>query len=260
MVGPAGMTSFGYADLEQAISPAPAGRYLRSTIDSITGRPDPDAALALYEHNVDVGAAAWRTIGDVEIVLRNILADAISCHHATIRSNPTHRWYDDPPWFVSGRWFTSDTVSSIRSAMKRAKDPGPGPAPRPGEGRVVAESTLGFWRYLLIARYEHTLWNPAIRSRFPALSHLSGSDSRKAVHARMEKLNYLRNRVAHHEPIYEPFALPGHPNRIDTVTTLDEAIEMVSWSNPAAAGWIGARSSYVAVVTARPAIPLAGGS
>ena len=246
------MKAFTYEDLERAISPARASRYLKSTIDAATGHPDPTAAVALYEHNVDLSASVWSTIGDIEVVLRNVVADAITDHHRAVRDDATHRWYDEPPWFTTGRWFTDETTKSIKQAMKRVKDPGPGEERRPGEGRVVAELTLGFWRYLLIARYEHSLWNPAIRARFPALSHLSGSASRKAVHGRVEKLNYLRNRVAHHEPIYEAFTLPGHASQIDTVTTVTEAIELIAWSNPDAADWINTRSSFAAVASQRP--------
>lgn len=244
--------SFTFADLERAISSARANRYLRSTADPSTGATDPVAAVALYEYNARLSTEAWSTIADVEVVLRNVIADALSAHHASIRSTATYRWYDGPSWFTTGRWFTDETMRSVKHAMKRVNDPGPGVGPRPGEGRVVAELTLGFWRYLLIARYEHSLWNPAIRAGFPALAHLSGSDSRKEVHQRIEKLNYLRNRVAHHEPIYQPFSIPGHASPIDSVLTLADAVELVSWNNSGAAAWIQARSSFASVAATMP--------
>jgi hypothetical protein len=246
------VTSFSFADLEQAISAPRASRYLKSTIDPRTGTADADAAVALYEYNARLSAATWSTVADIEVVLRNVVADAIAGHHATLRANPTHRWYDEPAWFTRGKWFTADTMKSIRLAMKRVKDPGPGAGSRPGEGRVIAELTLGFWRYLLIARYEHSLWNPAIRARFPSLGHLSGADSRKAVHDRVEKLNYLRNRVAHHEPIYEPFMIPGHATRVEATLILVDAIELISWSKPTAAAWIDARNTVAAIAATQP--------
>lgn len=246
------MTRLSFADLERAISPTRADRYLRSTIDPATGMPDADRAVALYEFNSRLSAEAWSTVADVEIVLRNILAESISAHHGAVRQAPTSRWYDDPPWFTTGKWFTDRTLKEIQRAMKRAKDSGPGTTTRPGEGRVIAELNLGFWRYLLIARYEHSLRNPAIRARFPALAHLSGSDSRKEVHMRVEKLNYLRNRIAHHEPIYESFFIPGHAVPIDPLVVLVDAIELVSWSNAIAASWIDSHSSAVVIASERP--------
>lgn len=235
---------FTFADLERVISEPRAARYLRSTEDPTTRQADPSAALVLYERNTWLSGAAWTTIVDVEVALRNVVSNAISAHHDTIR--PGHlRWYDNPSWMAPGKPFTSQTEKALRSAMSRAKDPGPiaGPS-RPGAGRVVAELTLGFWRYLLIARYEHSLWNPSIRQCFPALGHLSGADSRKRVYAVVESLNYVRNRVAHHEPIYEPFRIPGHTSLVDTGQTLTDAIELISWNDPAAAAWIAERRTH----------------
>jgi Abi-like protein len=249
------MSSFGYAELESAISPARAGRYLRSTIDPTTGKADPATALALYEYNTGLSSVAWTLIADIEVILRNVLADAVAGHHQRVRNSSVHRWYDEPPWFSSGKWLTDKTMKSILQAMKRVGDPGPTAAFRPGEGRVVAELTLGFWRYLLIARYEHSLWNPAIRARFPSHAHLSGSDSRKAVHARVEALNYLRNRVAHHEPIYEPFNIPGHTTPVEAISILLKAIELIWWTNPIGATWIQARSTLMQVATTNPLTP-----
>lgn len=246
------MSSFSYSDLERAISSARAGRYLASTIDQATGRPDPDRAVALYEFNSELSAAAWSTVADVEVVLRNALADTISAQHSAHRSSSSSRWYDEPPWFPTGQWFTDKTLKAIKQAMRRARDPGPSNSSRPGEGRVIAEFNLGFWRYLLIARYEHSLWNPAIRARFPALSHLSGADSRRAVHARVERLNYLRNRIAHHEPIYEPFRVPGHAAPLDSVVVLREAIDLVRWNDHDVANWIDDRATFDAVAATRP--------
>jgi hypothetical protein len=238
------VSGFSYADLERAISPTRAGRYLTSTINPSTGEADPDRAVALYDFNSRLSAAAWSTVADVEVVLRNALAKAIATLHSTRRPDSPDRWYDGPPWFHTGQWFTDKTLKAIKQAMRRAKDPGPGVRSRPGEGRVIAEFNLGFWRYLLIARYEHSLWNPAMRARFPALSHLSGADSRKAVHGRVEQLNYLRNRIAHHEPIYEPFFVPGHTAPLDSTIVLRDAIELVAWSNATAAAWINDRATF----------------
>jgi Abi-like protein len=244
--------TFAFADLERAISAPRAGRYLAATTTG--GRqPDPEAALRLYEYNCRLSGAAWVTIGDIEITLRNIVATAVSDLHATVRPGGKHRWYDDPSWFPPERkWLTSEALLSIETAKKRLRDPGTDGSVRPHEGQIVAELTLGFWRYLLIARYEHTLWNPAIRACFAELSHLSGSRSRKTVHQRVEALNYLRNRVAHHEPIYEPFRVPGRTDPLDPRAVLDEATELIGWANPAASTWIASRSTFAEVQTTHP--------
>ncbi len=160
------MGSFTYSELEQAISPGRASRYLGLTVSSVTGQPDPRAAVQLYERNVEISAAAWVVISDIEIVLRNIVADSMTANHAATRTSVNYRWYDYPAWFATGqKWFTSEMLRSIATAMGRVGDPGPTGA-------------------------------------------------------------------------------PGHPGGpIDARQTLTNAIEMISWANPAAAQWIERRSS-----------------
>ena len=244
---------FGFTDLEKAISKARAGRYLQSATNDVTGTADPGRALQLYEHNMRLSAELWGTIGAVEVVIRNVLAETIAARHAHIRPGILLRWYDGPSWLDPGEWFTSHSLVSIDSAKRRAGDRGPGPlSERAAEGKVVAELTLGFWRYLLVARYEHSLWNPALRAMFAVPGQLSGSDSRKEVYRRVEALNYLRNRVAHHEPIYEPFQIPGQPSPAAPDQIVHEAIELVSWTNPIAADWIQTHDSFVSSYAACP--------
>jgi hypothetical protein len=64
---------------------------------------------------------------------------------------------------------------------------------------VIAEPMFGFWRFVLDARHSPTLWAPALRHAFPHLRPKVRTD----VYDRVERLNALRNRVAHHEPIHQ---------------------------------------------------------
>ena len=244
--------SIRYSELAHLMSPARVERYLTSSIDSVTGRTNPARAVALYEHNIELSTAMWGTIAPIEVALRTIISDAIRELHTRTSPPRGSLWFDEPCWFTDGKWFSPQSLHTIRRAQARAHDPGPGAEGRPDEGRVIAELTLGFWRYLLVGRYEHSLWNPAIRRRFPALSHLSGTASRRAVHSRVERLNYLRNRIAHHEPVYETFSIPGQAIVAEPATVLREAIEVIEWSNPVAAAWITSISRFEAVASKRP--------
>jgi hypothetical protein len=88
-------------------------------------------------------------------------------------------------------------------------------------GKVVAELNFGFWRYLLTARYEASLWTPALRHAFPA------GLARITVYDLVENINTFRNRVAHHEPIHTR-------NLHDDVDRLTLLIE---WISPPTATW-----------------------
>jgi hypothetical protein len=78
---------------------------------------------------------------------------------------------------------------SIQEAVRRC-----GPAARPG--KVVAELSFGFWRYLTSSAHEKSLWVPFLHTAYPP------GTARKDVDRRISRLNELRNRVAHHEPIF----------------------------------------------------------
>jgi hypothetical protein len=63
-------------------------------------------------------------------------------------------------------------------------------------GKVVAELSFGFWWSLLATEYNRRLWQPCLRAAF------DGSVRRAALHAELNELRLLRNRIAHHEPIH----------------------------------------------------------
>ena len=94
------------------------------------------------------------------------------------------------------------------------------------------------------ADYERTLWRPALRRAFPHRAKLT----RMAAHQALDPLRNLRNRIAHHEPIFA--------RRLDE----DHAriLEVAGWISPGARAWIEHRSR-VPLLLAASAIQPAGG-
>ena len=64
--------------------------------------------------------------------------------------------------------------------------------------RVVSELPFGFWKYLLSKRYESSLWTQCLRHAFPGLQ----PQRRSLVFSSVHESHVLRNRIAHHEPIF----------------------------------------------------------
>jgi len=96
-------------------------------------------------------------------------------------------------------------------------------------GRIVAELSFGFWERLLAhgppgkLNYEMALWRPAIHRAFPN-SRLRRVD----VHKRFPGLRDLRNRIAHHEPIF------GRPLAIEYQTIFD----VIGWMCADTRSWV----------------------
>ena len=96
--------------------------------------------------------------------------------------------------------------------------------------------SFGFWVSLLgeggcldaggdsRADFEATLWRPALRRAFPHRTALS----RRQAYKPLNNLRKLRNRIAHHEPIFERRLLDDHQRILD----------VTGWISPAARTWI----------------------
>jgi hypothetical protein len=71
---------------------------------------------------------------------------------------------------------------------------------------------------LLAGRYERSLWFPCLRHAFPGI--------------RGRSLHLLRNRIAHHEPVYNRQLGKLH----------DQALTLAGWVCPITRQWIAERS------------------
>jgi hypothetical protein len=67
-----------------------------------------------------------------------------------------------------------------------------------GNGQVIAQLTLYFWKRLFSKDYENTLWKRSLKGIFPnkTLDRTDVSDA-------LEIIYQARNRIAHHEPIFD---------------------------------------------------------
>jgi len=183
---------------------------------------DLSRALLCYERNSELSAAFWAVLGNLEVVVRNAMDERLRAW--SVAACGRADWYRDREGL-----FTAATRREIAAARRRAG--GVGDSGRRGEsgGRVVAELSLGFWRYLLSSRYERTLWLPCLRDAFPGIR---GRGMRRDVHDALRDLHLLRNRIAHHEPIHNrPLA------ELHTV-----ALTTAGWVCPTTQAWIAGRS------------------
>lgn len=64
-------------------------------------------------------------------------------------------------------------------------------------GQVISQTTLSFWKRLYCSEYQEDLWKPSLKRVFPN-KQLKRSD----VSGALETIYSIRNRVAHHEPVY----------------------------------------------------------
>lgn len=83
-------------------------------------------------------------------------------------------------------------------------------------GKVIAELTFGFWRQLTTKAMEKSVWVPYLHTAFPH------GTSRSIIDAQISAVNALRNRIAHHEPLFTPTIDPEttHADMLDCLRLL----------------------------------------
>jgi hypothetical protein len=197
-------------------------------------------ALELYVRDVELAAAFMADLALLEVVLRNAMNDQLSGHF--------------------GRdWFRQDGLfdERSRSAIKRAwKDGGCDDASPPG--KLIAQLMLGFWVGLLDAggqadrpphdskrSYDMLLWRPCLRLAFP-----NGSGKRSTQHALAKRVQALRNRVAHHEPVTGGIPIPGTQQRRTLPDAHQDILDLMRTIDASLATWMGAHSRVPGLLAA----------
>ena len=184
------------------------------------------AALALYQWNAAASAAFWEAIGHLEIALRNAVADAMTSRHA--RLGRAGSWLDDAAGDLA-----APALVDIDRARRRVSGKGH-PA---SDGQTIAELGFGFWRFLLARRYTTTLW-PDLARAFPH----APNRRRQTVELPVVQLHDLRNRLAHHERIWnQPLTARYH-----------DALDVLDYIAPELAQWISDHSRVPALLAACP--------
>lgn len=67
---------------------------------------------------------------------------------------------------------------------------------------VVAGLSFAFWHQLFTRRFDQSLWMTGFSRVFPHALPLPSHALRAAAYADLSRLRQLRNRIAHHEPIF----------------------------------------------------------
>lgn len=196
------------AALERTISRERLARYL-----DVAGH-DLDKALGLYETNTRLSEAFYTPLQSVEICLRN-------CIHEQMAARYGGDWYRDghAPLGDVARNMISDVIGELTLTGNNIVP-----------GRVVAELKFAFWVGLLGPRYDATLWRAVLHRAFRA----EGGKPRSVVHGRFNAIRRFRNRVAHHEPVFDRPLAQFH----------SEIIEAIRWMSRETANWAAYHSRF----------------
>lgn len=211
-------------ELPRVLSAPRFATYLRASNN------DQRRALSLYEWNSALSAAFVVPLQVCEVAVRNGIAEAMEKVHGS-------NW----PW--------SDGFLRSLPRPKRHQDYNPeadlrGVAQRRSTtGKVVAELKFAFWERLFTAGQDERLWNDHFRTSFPgAPATLPIARARESAHRDLGAIRRLRNRIAHHEPIFAR-------NVEDDYRRIRD---MIAWRSPVAAAWMDRRQGLLALLPLKP--------
>lgn len=107
---------------------------------------------------------------------------------------------------------------------------------RPSESQTISELGFGFWRFLITRR--HTALWPDLASAFPG----APDRRRETVEEPVARLHELRNRIAHHQRIW---------NR-DLAARYADVLLVAGYLDAGLPAWIARSCAVPALVRVRP--------
>jgi hypothetical protein len=225
------LSSTGLSPSQLAAVRTAIGADRLSAYDTAVGE-DHARAVDLYGWNTAVSAALFEDLGVLEVVLRNAYRRQLQAWNAA--QGNASPWYHHPVLTPGG-------MEDVGRARRRVIQGGKPET----EGRVVAELMFGFWRLLNSKTYEATLWTPCLRHAYPAQQ----PNDRSAVYERLDRLNTLRNRVAHHEPVHDSTIAKTGLN----IAGMHQALlDLLAWIDSDVHYWVATSSRVPALLQTRP--------
>ena len=212
--------------IKDALSASRVGTYESAT----SAVPNLDGALALYLWNAQVSAAFMPPLHICEVVMRNAVADAIEAVHGP-------QW----PWEYGFERSLPDTkfghgYSPRRDLISTRKK-------ESTTGKVIPELKFVFWQKMFTGRHDR-IWNTNLHTVLPFLdATMTVQQLRKLIHDELEKLRGLRNRIAHHEPIFMR----------NLTTDFQKAHDLIAFRCPHTAAWMQANQQATSFIAAKPA-------
>lgn len=197
------------------------------------GEYDPTAALVLYLWNARLCESFYFPLQVAEIVVRNAIHNAV-----------VHRYGDD--WWSNAhfigelkRKYQDDLSMAI--ADERAKH-----GKNLTKHHIVSVLSFGFWQNLTTTRFRHLLWKRGLKHQFPNAPVLPVMTTVQDLHDKIQLVRQWRNRVAHHQAIFDKQPDVKH----------QEVILLVDWVCKDTAAFVSRLSNFGTVWGAKPVTPM----
>lgn len=184
-------------------------------------------ALELYQWNLETSCAFFAPLQVCEVSIRNAISEAIELTYGA--AWPYERSFEislaNPPRSYSPR----------RNLLQHRSEP--------TTGKVIAELKFVFWERMFTGRHDGAIWNHHLRTVLPNMDAAKTvQDLRSEAFNTLHGIRSLRNRIAHHEPIF----------RRDIQAEFDRIKKVISWRSNVAADWLDKVETVTAKIPQKP--------
>lgn len=189
-----------YQAIEQTLSVSRLSTY-KNAVQTAIGQDCLKTSISLYEWNADLSAHFLVAIHIYEVTLRNAISEAISLRYGT--DWPTNVAFQNslPAWQKS-ELLGLDEVVNYQSI-----------------GKVLPELRPYWFENMLRQANDQRIWVPYIQQVFPFANSGSPQQIRDSLKTGCFKIRKLRNRIAHHEPIFQ------HATLLQVYPLITEAVQ-----------------------------------
>ena len=178
------------------------------------GDTDERDSACRYVWNLALCAAVQPSLHFLEVTLRNHVFDIsrLIVDESKLQFDAVPCWLDAKPSLLEAK--EREVIEDAKTLLKEQGKP-------LTPGRLVSKLNFGFWVSLCKRPYEQgrasgpALW-PSLATRgFPFMK--KGNRTRSTVFHRLNNLRELRNRVSHHEPIWDRNLAAAEQQILDSV-------------------------------------------
>ena len=189
---------------------------------------DDMSALVLYAWNAQVSGALLAPLHICEVAIRNTVADVLEAVYG-------NEW----PWSTSFERSLPDPIQgySPRKDLQGTR------ASALTTGKLIPELKFIFWQKMFTRRYDDRLWTHHLPRVLPNMdASTTVAERRLLIYNDLEQLRKLRNRIAHHEPIFTRVLANDY----------QKILNLVRCRCTATADWMHHNQTASTVISAKP--------
>lgn len=196
-----------YTEFERILSAERMNRYLSACAN------DSRKAMTLYRYNLQLSQEMFTVISCFEVALRNAIDN-------NLKPRLGQDWLRDS--ILTGGIFTnpilSKTANVISHSYNKLLSQGQYTA-----SKLLADMEFGMWKYMF-SPLQYRLTGQTLLQIFPNKQRSTSvlQINNAYIFNELDKVNTIRNRIAHHEPIC--FGLSG--NQIDTTYIMNKYLQI----------------------------------